>query len=231
MSDDHLPAGIAEVLESAARLQQLVPNAVLVGGSAAVWYARHRSSFDHDHVVSDLRQRFHLVLDALEQEGDRVTNRAAEGKIVLRELGGIETGVRQLRRAHPLEVQQIKLPSGNLVTVPTIEETLRVKAFLLIARNRVRDFLDVVALSDTMGITAAAATLRRIDVYYQDTRRGDDAVVSQLARQLADPDPADSRVLRQLANYKNLAPRWQNWANVVDQCHKIALAMTIGAQK
>lgn len=36
------------VLESAARFQELVPDAVLVGGSAAALYAGHRDSYDHD---------------------------------------------------------------------------------------------------------------------------------------------------------------------------------------
>lgn len=222
-----VPGDVMEVLESAARLQQLVPDAVLVGGTAAALHARHRSSFDHDRVLADLQQRFDLVLDALEREGEWVTNRATEGKIILGELGGIEAGVRQLRRQHPLEVQQITLQSGNRVTVPTIEETLRVKAFLIVARNRVRDYLDVAALSDKIGIGASAAVLNDLDIYYGDERR-DDAVASQVARQLTTPTPADSRVLRQLPRYKNLRPRWQNWANVVTQCRKVALAMTAG---
>lgn len=45
-----------------------------------------------------------MVLDALEREGDWVTNRATPGKFVLgSSLGGIESGVRQLSRTTPLE--------------------------------------------------------------------------------------------------------------------------------
>ena len=54
------------MLESAARLQQVVPDAVLVGGSAAALHAGHRESFDHDHVLVDLDQRYAQVLDAVE---------------------------------------------------------------------------------------------------------------------------------------------------------------------
>ena len=54
------------VLSSAARLQEIVPGAVLVGGSASAVYASHRLSFDHDHVVTDLRERFDDVLADLE---------------------------------------------------------------------------------------------------------------------------------------------------------------------
>lgn len=80
------PALLA-VLESAARLQELVPDAVLVGRSMAALYAAHRDSFDHDHVVADLRDRFEVVLDALESEGEWVTNRVQPGKLILGRLG------------------------------------------------------------------------------------------------------------------------------------------------
>ncbi|GAB3768734.1 hypothetical protein GCM10028864_67510 [Microlunatus parietis] len=159
-----------------------------------------------------------------------MTNRATEGRIVLGELGGIEAGVRQLRRAHPLEVQLVKLPSGNAVRVPTLEETLRIKAFLIVVRNRVRDYLDVAALSDQLGLRAAAATLNEIDVFYEEMRQGDDAVASQLARQLADPKPADSRVLRHLPTYKGLLPRWHRWDAVVGQCQDLVRCMIEGRE-
>ena len=45
-----------ELLSSAARLQKIVPGAVLVGGTAAAAYAHHRVSVDHDHALSDLRE-------------------------------------------------------------------------------------------------------------------------------------------------------------------------------
>lgn len=53
---------------------------------------------DHDHVLSDLSQRFDAVLEALEADPEFVLNRVAHGKIILGELGGIETGIRQLTR-------------------------------------------------------------------------------------------------------------------------------------
>ncbi|MDR1151364.1 MAG: hypothetical protein LBK72_02605, partial [Bifidobacteriaceae bacterium] len=87
------------------------------------------------------------MLDALEREGDWVTNRVTPGRIVLGELGGIETGVRQLIRRRPLETERYRLPDGADVTVPTMDETLRIKAFLVVKRNQVRDYLDVAALA------------------------------------------------------------------------------------
>ncbi len=216
---------LAAVLESAARLQQLVPDTVLVGGSAAALYATHRESFDHDHVLSDLRDRFDIVLEALESEGDWVTNRVRPGKLVLGKLGDIEAGVRQLIRRRPLETTDILLPSGRSLRVPTAAETLRIKAFLVVRRNQTRDYLDVAALADRYGIDSAAAVLAGIDEYYADQHDGGTGVAAQVARQLADPRPADESVTRQLSSYRNLNPRWHDWSQVRAVCREVAAEM------
>ena len=223
-----LDPALVEVLESAARLQQLVPDAVLVGGSAAAAYAGHRVSFDHDHVLEDLRSRFDVVLEALESEGDWVTNRVQPGKIILGRLGDIEAGVRQLIRRTPLEVTELRLPSGASVRVPTAEETLRIKAFLIVRRNQVRDYLDVAALADRYGIAHAAAVLSRIDDYYADQHDDGDGVASQLVRQLGDPRPADTATIKDLSRYKGLDPRWHRWPDVVAACRRLATEITKG---
>src|SRR6202161_4385544 len=140
------------VLESASRCQQRVPDGVLVGGSAAALYAGHRDSYGHDHVLVDLRDRFEVVLEALESEGDWVTNRVVPGKIILGQLGDIEAGVRQMIRTRPLETMQVILPSGRVLTVPTAEETLRIKGFLIVRRNQNSDYLAVAVLFDTHGV-------------------------------------------------------------------------------
>lgn len=213
------------MLESAARLQQLVPDAVLAGRSAAAWHAGHRISFDHDHVLTDLNQRFDAVLEALEADPDFVLNRAAYGKIILGELGGIETGIRQLIRTVPLETERIALPSGHELVVPTIAEALRIKAYLALKRNQTRDYLDIAALASEMGTDNAARVLRDIDRFYADVARGEDAVSSQVARQLAAPQPKDVSVTRQLQSYKCIQPPWDSWANVCDELARLAAAM------
>lgn len=219
---------LGAVLESAARLQELVPDAVLVGGAAAALYAGHRDSFDHDHVLADLRDRFDLVLEALESEGDWVTNRVLPGKLILGRLGEIEAGVRQMIRARPLETELIELPSGRKLRVPTAEETLRVKGFLIVRRNQTRDYLDVAALADRFGGETSARVLARLDDYYLDQHwkegpgRG---VASQLARQLGDPRPADPSVTEELEHYRNLAKRFADWREVRARCRDLAAAM------
>jgi hypothetical protein len=213
------------VLESASRLQLLVPDAVLVGGSAAALYAGHRDSYDHDHVLADLQDRFDVVLEALESEGEWVTNRLVPGKVILGRLGDIEAGVRQMRRTRPLETVQVTLPSGRTLTVPTAAETLRVKGFLIVRRNRTRDYLDVAALADRYRLDEAGRILARIDDYYADQHGGGRGVAAQLARQLADPHPSDSSVTKQLDAYRNLAARWTDWGEVRSVCRQLAAEM------
>lgn len=218
---------LVRVLESAARLQELVPDAVLVGGSAAALYAGHRESYDHDHVVADLAERFDTVLEAVESQDGWVTNRVTPGKIILGELGGIETGIRQLIRRTPLEVARVTLPSGQVLSAPTPEEALRVKAFLIVRRNQTRDYLDVAALAARFGTDLAAKALSDIDGYYADQHGAGDGVASQLVRQLADPRPKDLSTTRNLGQYKNLAAHWQDWDAVVLACRELARAMLV----
>jgi DNA-binding transcriptional regulator YiaG len=102
-----------------------------------------------------------------------VTNRVTPGKVILGELGDIESGVRQLIRKRPLEVTEVGLPSGHVLRVPTPDETLRIKGYLIVRRNQVRDYLDVAALSDRYGLSHAADVLGHIDTYYSDQRDAD----------------------------------------------------------
>ena len=202
-----------DVLEKAAQLQELVPGAVLVGGSAAALYAYHRQSFDHDHVVTNLAERFDTILENLEALGDWSMTRAQPGKIILGELGGIETGVRQLLRSRPLETAETEIRGKQLV-VPTLSEILRVKAWLALSRNQTRDYLDIAALSTQIGLDEAADVLADIDDYYADINPRPEAVSTQLVKQLADPRPRDAEVTTQLANYKALDPRWHDWSTI-----------------
>jgi hypothetical protein len=197
----------------------------MVGGAAAILYADHRESTDHDHVVADLRDRFEMVLDAVEEDKGWATNRVTPGKVVLGNLDGIEAGVRQMIRRVPLEVATVALPSGGEVTVPTVEETLRIKAFLIVRRNQTRDYLDLAALSEYLGLDRAAETLARIDDYYADQHEAGDGVASQLVRQLSEPRPADPSVIEQLSSYRRLRKRWSDWGTVTEILGEVAARM------
>lgn len=212
------------VLRSAARLQALVPDAVLVGESAAAHHAGHRLSFDHDHVVADLADRFDTILDHLEALDDWSTARVTPGRIILGSLGGIETGIRQLRRSRPLEVETVEIDDRSL-RVPTAVETLRVKAWLALTRNQTRDYLDIAALATTIGLPEAADALADIDDYYADLHAGPERAASQLVRQLGRPRPRDAQVTEELAAYRRLDPRWHDWRTVVETTSELARLM------
>lgn len=216
---------LTRLLEDAALLQEKVPDAILVGGSVAALYAGHRLSYDHDHVVSDLQERFTLVLDALEADPEYVVNRVTPGKIILGEHDGIEYGIRQLIRQRPLEMVEEILPSGRPLRVPTIEEALRIKAYLLVKRNQTRDYLDVAALAHKLGVSLAATILSRIDDFYTDLDQDPGAVATQVTSMLLEPEPRDKSVTRNLKNYKNLSSTWHNWGDVTSLLRAVAVEM------
>lgn len=210
-----------KVLEAAARLQEVLPDAVLVGGSAAAHHAGHRISLDDDHVLTDLKERFDEVLGALEQTDGWVTSRIRPQVLILGSLDGVETGIRQLIRRRPLEVEQVTVGRRPL-KVPTLAEIFRIKSWLVLRRNATRDYLDVVALADRLGAGGGARVIVGMDDYYEDQLGpGGRRVATQLAKQLADPAPYDLSEV-DLAHYRKLEGRWRDWSNVVKAARRLA---------
>lgn len=210
-----------KVLEAAARLQEVLPDAVLVGGSAAAHHAGHRISLDDDHVLTDLQERFDEVLGALEQTDGWVTSRIRPQVLILGSLDGVETGIRQLIRRRPLEVEEVTVGDRPL-RVPTLEEIFRIKSWLVLRRNATRDYLDVVALADRLGAGGGARVIVGMDDYYEDQLgSGGRRVATQLAKQLADPAPYDLSEV-DLAHYRELEGRWRDWDNVANAARRLA---------
>jgi hypothetical protein len=212
-----------QILAAAAKLQRLVPDAVLVGGSAAAVHAAHRISYDDDHVVTDLKSRFDSLLEDLEETDGWVTARVTRPVQVLGSLDGVDTGIRNLIRLRPLEVETHETPHGP-VRVPTLAEMARIKAWLVLKRNATRDYLDLVALAERLG-SDAAKVLVGLDEWYADQiGPGSERVATQLAKQLAEPRPYDLSEV-DLARYRRLDTRWQDWTAVRDACRNLAVAM------
>lgn len=218
---------LKRVLVSAARLQEVVPDAVLVGGSAAALHAGHRDSFDHDHVLADLADRYETVLDAVEAtEGWATSVRASKPPFtIMGSLWGVEAGLRQMRRTRPLETYEFAISEGAVVVAPTAPEALRVKAFLVVQRNVVRDYLDVVALAEHLGLDTAVEILAEIDSYYVDRSGEPGSVLTSLVLSLADPKPRDTEVTGELPRYKGLEERYHRWDDVVEICRSLALRL------
>lgn len=206
------------LLSSAAHLQRIVPEAVLVGGTAAASFAHHRVSMDHDHTLTDLRSRFDDVLAKLESVAGWKTARVRRPVLILGSLDGIETGVRQLIREAPLETEVVEI-SGEKLTVPTRAEMLRIKAVLIVKRNATRDYLDFVAMSELIGREATLSALERFDGLYP--QPNGQSARQQLQVQLANPMPYDLDETS-LAEYKKLKPEYQDWSVVAAKCREIA---------
>jgi hypothetical protein len=210
-----------KVLSAAAHLQEIIPAAVLVGGSAAALHARHRISLDADHVVPDLRERFDAVLTELEAVAGWKTARVQRPHQILGSLDGIMTGVRQLIRQKPLETQIVNC-QGGLITLPTPAEMLRIKAVLILKRNATRDYLDFVAMDDKLGGPASAEAMRPFDQLYP--QPNGESPLQQLVVQLANPLPYDLDETR-LGEYKKLVPQWQDWSVVKQACARCAILL------
>lgn len=206
------------VLSSAARLQQILPDAVLVGGTAAAIHAEHRLSRDADRVLTDLRSRFEEVLAQLESVAGWRTARVRRPVLILGSLDGIETGVRQLVRDEPLETTTLDV-EGVPLTVPTEAEILRIKGVLILRRNATRDYLDFAALADRLGADATGQALHPFDrLYRQDNG---ESPLQQLQAQLANSVPYDLDEST-LAEYRHLDPKWHDWNAVKSACARVA---------
>lgn len=137
-------AVVAEARELQAQLPWL--RLVCVGGTAAALHARHRYSTDSDHVGERVREQFEEVKVALTDWEGWKTRRVRHPVAILGERHGIQLGVRQQRRRFPLDATKV-----NDLWVPTPEEALRIKAWMMAERGATRDFLDVAALADVLG--------------------------------------------------------------------------------
>jgi hypothetical protein len=194
------------LLAAERHLQHLVPGAVLVGGTAAAVHARHRVSMDGDHVLDDLRGRFDQVLATLEAVAGWQTERVQRPVLILGQLDGILTGIRQLRRTRRLETEEI-----DGLRVPTLAEMARIKAWLLATRHTVRDYLDTVVLFERLGDGVVAA-LRPFDAIYRQSI--DLSPLAEVAERLAAASPADVAEI-DLKEYRGLQPPWNDWQHVV----------------
>lgn len=206
------------VLSSAARLQQILPDAVLVGGTASAIHAEHRFSRDADHILTDLRLRFDDVLAQLESVAGWKTARVKRPVLILGSLDGIETGVRQLIRDEQLETQVMDY-HGQRLTIPTEEEILRIKGVLILKRNATRDYLDFVALADHMGDDRITHALKSFDRLY--LQSNGESPLQQLQVQLANALPYDLEIT-ELPEYKGLSSRWHDWNAVQLACSHLS---------
>jgi hypothetical protein len=203
--EDDLPDW-ERLLAAERHIQALLPSAVLVGGTAASLHAHHRISEDGDHVLADLRDRFDDVLATLEGVAGWETARVRRPVLILGRLEGIETGIRQLRRTVPLETEVVL---G--LRIPTLAEMARIKAWLLVTRHTVRDYLDTVVLLERLGEDGVRAALEDLDSIYRQPNGASPLV--ELVERLAAAAPSDAAA-KDLQSYRRLTPPWDDWEHL-----------------
>jgi hypothetical protein len=120
--------------------------------------------------------------------------------------GGILTGIRQLRRVEPLEVEEV---AG--LRVPTLAEMARIKAWLLATRCATRDYLDTVVLFERLGEAGVRTALERMDAIYP--QPGGASVLAEVVERLGAAQPLDAAEI-DLASYRGLRPPWNDWRHV-----------------
>jgi len=218
MSESNLPEW-EQLLSAAAHLQQILPDATLVGGTAVAIFAQHRLSRDADQKLPDLRNRFDDVLAELEAVAGWRTARVRRPVLILGSLDGIETGVRQMIREQPLDTQEVEIGGVQLV-VPTEEELLRIKGVLILKRNATRDYLDFAALGERIGLARVKEALALLDQLYPQS--SGESALQQLQVQLANPMPYDLEST-DLREYRKLHPKWHDWNRIKEICGAIAV--------
>ncbi len=117
------------------------------------------------------------------------------------------TGLRQQRRTRPLEVE---VKEG--LTIPTLPELARIKCWLLVERDSLRDFVDVIAILEALGERGVRDALSSFDACYGKGPSSAPASV-ELVEQLQAGRPGDRESI-DLATYKGLRAPWTDWAFV-----------------
>jgi len=194
------------LLSAQMMFQSHFPECVLVGGTAAAIHVGHRISLDADYTHSRLKERFSEILTRVEAEAGWRTKRLEPPVLILGNFQGVRTGIRQLIRLKPLETMMVR---G--LKIPTPEEILRIKAYLIVKRNATRDYIDFIALFDHLGTEHAFIALSTLDSCYP--QDDDQSMSQQLALQLAEPKPWDL-FQTDLSSYRNLQEPYTNWKEI-----------------
>lgn len=209
-----------KLISAQAIFQADFPECVLVGGTAAALHAGHRISMDADYVLPDLKKRFKEILKKVEEESGWDTKRIEPPVLILGHFHGMRVGIRQLIRSKPLETTLVR---G--IRVPTIEEMLRIKAYLIVRRNATRDYIDFIALFDHLGVENSLKALASIDSLYPQTQGN--SISQQLSLQLAEPKPWDL-LQTNLSHYKELAPPYTDWLEIKRRLYSAGQKIALG---
>lgn len=219
-----------KLIFAASKLQEIIPNAILVGGCAASVHLQHRFSFDADHTLQDLDVNYENILNFLEDNKNWQTARITPPKIILGNFYGVETGIRQLRREKPLETEKKQI-GDRTVTVPTLPEMIRIKVWMIISRNALRDYVDFAVLCYYHGLYSINKVLCNFDDYYLDLQRNKEvSPLLQLIKQLSEPKPHDLQKHIGKADslsYKGIQPPFDSWSKIEQICKDVSIHLML----
>lgn len=198
------------MVRTAARMKTLAPQTISVADplafsgctrpTARLSTQRTSKSKPGLHPVTMWRGRLSVAVDALQIEAE--SERAP------------------VERRGPVETTNVQLPTGDRLQIPTGAETLRLKGYLIMCRNTIRDYEEFAQLVELMDSQTAALVLAGMDRYYcgQDPRNR--WVATQLVRRLADPQPSDEHDVRMSG-----PDAAEDWEKVRQRCLSVAVAM------
>jgi hypothetical protein len=212
-----VPPALVKVIEVGARMNQVVPEGVALGGAVCALYAQHRLSLDIDFVLENLRGQFDEVRDRLLDQPGWQEARIRPPHLILGSFDEVEVGFRQLRRKAPIETQRVPTEKGPL-TIPTLEEMLRIKAFLAYERNSTRDFYDFAELAVRLSRESVVGTLLSLDEKMGWERQP--AVLLEVIKALVHCEPRDLQT-QGFETFRFLDPRLRSWEEVKAVCHEI----------
>ena len=218
-----IPSELVEVIRIGVRANHEVPGSVALGGAVCALFAQHRTSIDIDFVLTDLKDRFQEVREHLFELPGWQEARFRVPVLILGSLDGIEVGYRQLRRSVPLETQEGATPEGTLI-IPTLEELLRVKAFLAYERNYTRGFVDFAELSCLLEPQQVVETLSTLDEKFKWEKQP--SMILEITKALLRPEPHD-RETHGFETLRLLHPKLKTWEEVAAQCHEIGRLLSI----
>lgn len=212
-----IPGSLAAVVRAGVKANREVPGAVALGGTVCAMYAQHRLSLDIDFVVVDLRERFQQVREHLIEVPGWTEAGARPPVLLLGSIDGIQVGFRQLRRQTPMATVVVSTPDGPL-TVPTLEEMLRTKAYLLYSRNATRDFVDFAALSRLVPDVESVEALLPLDAVFAWDKQP--SVLLGVIKALMRTEPSDLDA-RGFDTLRWLLPQHGSWDQVQERCRAI----------
>lgn len=211
-----------EILDAVVAVQAVLPDAVLIGGSAITLHTSHRLSGDADLVKRDLDREWHRVRAELEELEGWITDYPKIPTNMMGRYRDARVSVRKLNRVRDLEVTEIDL-TGSVVRVAAPDELVRMKGLAILNRSLARDFVDVVALDDGLrevGRTAAHA-IAEFDEYYREIS-GSGSPTRELVSLLADPQPRDAAPQAALDELVGLRDDLRDWDRIRMRCQRIA---------